>query len=56
MNITSMGNIGSIKRYFHKFSFQNWILFHLMKLFLRGFFVLSDILKPAFEKSSKENS
>ena len=48
-------NIGSIKRYFHTFPFQDCFVFHLITLFLKGFLVLSDLLKPAFEKSSKEN-
>ena len=49
-------NIGSIKRYFHTFPFQDCFVFHLIALLLKGFLVLSDPLKPAFEKSSKENS
>ena len=43
-------NIGSIKRYFHTFPFQDCFVFHLITLFLKGFLVLSDLLKPAFEK------
>ena len=49
-------NIGSIKRYFYIFPFEDYFVFHLIMLFLKGFLVLSDLLKPAFEKSSKENS
>ena len=50
-------NIGSIKRYIHKFPFQDGFVFHLkIMLFLKGFLVLRDLLKPAFEKSSKEIS
>ena len=48
-------NIGSIKIYFHTFPFQDCFVFHLMTLFLKGFLELSDLLKPAFEKCSKEN-
>ena len=43
-------NIESIKRYFHTFPFQNCFVFHLKMLFLKGFLVLSDLLKPALEK------
>ena len=49
-------NIGSIKIYFHTFPFQDCFVFHLITLFLKYFLALSDLLKPAFEKSSKENS
>ena len=49
-------NIESIKRYFHTFPFQDCFVFHLIMLLLKGFLGLSDLLKPAFEKSSKENS
>ena len=49
-------NIGSIKRYFHTFPFQECFVLHLITLFLKGFLVLSDLLKSAFEKSSTENS
>ena len=38
-------NIGSVKRYFHTFLFQN-----CFALFLKGFLVFSDLLKPVFEK------
>ena len=44
-------NIGNMKRYFHIFPFQDYFVFHL-----KCFLMLSDLLKPAFEKSSKENS
>ena len=47
-------NIGSIKTYFHTFPFQDCFVFHLITRFLKGFLVLSDLLKPAFDKSSKE--
>ena len=47
--------IGSINRYFHTFPFQDWFVFHLIT-FLKGSLVLKDHFKPAFEKSSKENS
>ena len=43
-------NIGSIKRYFHTFPFQDCFVFHLINLLLEGFLVLSDLLKRAFEK------
>ena len=49
-------NIVSVKRYFHTFPFQDCFVFHLIMLFLQGFLVLSDLLNPAFEKSTKENS
>ena len=45
-----MKNVGSIKRYFHTFPFQDCFVFHLIKLFLEGFLVLSDLLKSAFGK------
>ena len=45
-------NIGSVKRYFHTFPFQDCFYFHLM-LLLKEFLVLSGLLKPAFEKNSK---
>ena len=49
-------NVGSIKRYFHIFPFENCFVFHLIKLFLKGFLVLRDLLKPAFEKKvAKKN-
>ena len=47
-------NIGSTE-IFPYISFSR-LLFHLIALLLKGFLVLSDPLKPAFEKSSKENS
>ena len=49
-------NIGSIKRYFHTFPFQDCFVFHLIMLLVKCFLVLSDLFKPAFEKSNKENS
>ena len=49
-------NIGSMKRYFYTFPFQDCLVFYLIWLFLKGSFVLSDLLNPAFEKSGKENS
>ena len=49
-------NIQSIMIYFQTFPFQDCFVFHLIRLFLKGFFILSDFLKPAIEKSSKENS
>ena len=49
-------NIGSIKRYFHTFPFKDCFVFHLITLLLKGFLVLSEHLKTAFEKSSNENS
>ena len=51
-----MKNIGSIKGYLYKFPSQNCFVFHLIMLFLKGFLVLSDLLKPAFEKNSKKYS
>ena len=45
-----MKNTGSIKRYLHAFPFQDCFVFHLITLFLKGFLVLSDVLKPACEK------
>ena len=45
-------NIEIIKRHFHIFPFQDCFVSHLITLFLKYFLVL----KPAFEKSSKENS
>ena len=51
-----MKNIRSVKRYSHTFSFQNCFVFHLIMLFLKGFLVLSDLLKPVLKKSGKENS
>ena len=48
-------NIGDIKRYIHTFPFQDWFVFHLMTLFLKGFLGLSHVLKPTFEKRSEEN-
>ena len=45
-----MKNVGSIKRYFHTFPFQDCFVFHLIKLFLEGFLVLSDLLKSAVGK------
>ena len=51
-----MKNIGPIKGYFYKFAFQNCFVFHLIILFLKGFLVLSDLLKPVFEKNSKKYS
>ena len=54
--LPQMENIGSITRYSHTFHFRDCFVFHLM-LFLEGFLVLSDLLKPAFEKkSSKDKS
>ena len=47
-------NIGSIKRYFHTFSFQDCFVFHVLTLFLKGFLVLIDLLKPTFEKVAKK--
>ena len=44
-----------IKRYFHTLPFQNYFVFYLIILFLKGFLVLSDLLKPASGESSKEN-
>ena len=50
-------NIGSTKSYFHTFTFQDCFVFHLISLFLKGFLVLSDLWKSAFEKkTSKDNS
>ena len=49
-------NIWSIISYFHTFPSQYCFVFHLIALFLKGFLVLSGILKSAFEKSSKVNS
>ena len=49
-------NIGSIKRYFRKFPFQDCFVFDLLTLFLKRLLVLSDLLKVAFEKHSKRNS
>ena len=46
-------NIGSIKIYFHAFPFQDGCVFHLITLFLKDFLVLSNLLKPAFEKSNQ---
>ena len=43
-------NTWSIKRYFHTFFFQDCFVFHLIRLLLKGFLVLSDLLKPPFEK------
>ena len=48
--LAQVKNIGSIKRYLHTFPFQDCFVFHLMKLFLKGFLVLSGLLKPAFKK------
>ena len=53
--LPQLKNIGGIKRYFHAFPFQDWFVFHLITLFLKGLLGLSDLWKPAFEKSSKEN-
>ena len=53
--LSHVKNIVSIKRYFHTFPLQDCFVFHLM-LFLKGFLVLSGLLKTAFEKSGKENS
>ena len=47
-------NVGGTTRYFHTFPLQDCFVFHLIKLFLKGFLVLSDLLKPTFEKSSEE--
>ena len=47
-------NIGRIKIYFHTLPFQDCFVFHLIMLFLKDFLELSDLLKPAFEKCSKE--
>ena len=47
-------NIGSIKIYFHTFPFQGCFVFHILMLFLKGFLVLSDLLKPVFEKVAKK--
>ena len=49
-------SIGNIKKYFHTFPFQDWVVIHLVMLFFKDFIVLSDLFKPNFEKSSKENS
>ena len=49
--LPSVKNIGSIKRHFYGFPFQDYFVLHLIMLFLKGFLVLSDILKPAFEKT-----
>ena len=46
-------NIGSIKRYLHKFPFQDCFVFDLLTLFLKRLLVLSDLLKVALEKHSK---
>ena len=54
--LTQVKNNGSIKRYFHKFPFQNCFVFHLITLLLKSFLVLSNPLNPAFEKSGTENS
>ena len=48
-------NIESIKTYFHTFPFQDCFVFHLIRLVLKGFPELSNLLKPAFEKCCKEN-
>ena len=48
-----MKNTGSIKRYLHAFPFQNFFVFRLITSFLKGFLVLSDLLKPAFEKNNQ---
>ena len=49
-------SIENIKKYFHTFPFQDWVVIHLVMLFFKDFIVLSDLFKPNFEKSSKENS
>ena len=54
--LSQVKNIRGIKRHFHTFPFQDWFVFHLMTLFLKGFLGLSDLLKPPFDKSCKENS
>ena len=54
-NYSLLKNIGSIKRYFHTFPFQDCFDLHLM-LLLKEFLVLSGLLKPAFEKIARENS
>ena len=46
--------IGSTRRYFNTFPFQDCLVCYLMKLFLKGFLVQSDLFKPAFERSNKE--
>ena len=53
--LSQVKNIGSTRRYFHTFPFQGCFVFHLM-LFFKGFIVLSDLLKAAFVKSSKDNN
>ena len=52
MNITSASGekYWDIKRYFHPLPFQDCFVFHLITLFLKGFPVLRDLLKSAFEK------
>ena len=42
-------NIGSIKRYFYIFPFQDCFVFHFITLFLKGFLMLSDV------KGAKKN-
>ena len=49
-------NIGSIKRSFDACPFQDCFIFQLITLFLKCFLELSYLLKPVFEKISKENS
>ena len=49
-------NIGGTKTYFPTFPFHDCFVFHLITLLLKDFLVLGDILKPACEKRSKENS
>ena len=46
--LPKLKNIESIKTYFHMFPFQD-CFFYLITL-LKGFLVLSELLKPAFEK------
>ena len=50
--VPQVKKIGSIKRYFHTFTFQDRFVFHLITLL----FLVCDLLKPAFQKSSKGNS
>ena len=49
-------SIENIKKYFHTSPFQDWVVIHLVMLFFKDFIVLSDLFKPNFEKSSKENA
>ena len=54
--LSQVKNIGSINRYFHTFPFQDCFVFYLIKLFLKGFLVISDLLKTAFEKKVAEKN